>query len=109
MDQKKAIAISLGVLAAVILFAVVYSQFAPRRAMAPTGDQVWSGSQANSAQPAVPVADPETPSDVATAIDSQLSEDSASLDAEMAAETADVEDDVKSLDDLNNTYDENAY
>ena len=110
MDQKKTMALVIGVAAVVILFAVVYSQFRAKDAVVPTlavptGDQPWKNVKTD----AVPVAEPETPEDIAAAIDTQLAEDAKSLEAEMAAESADIEDELKSLDELNDAYDENAY
>lgn len=112
MEHKKIVAISLGVLAAVILFSVVYGQFAAKRAMAPSVpamQQKKPVGNGDMAQPAMPVADPETVEDVSMAIDAQLAEDSAALDAEIASETADIEGELNSLDELDKTYDENAY
>ena len=110
MDQKKTMALVIGVAAVVILFAVIYSQFrakdtATSMPVIPTGDQSWRGAKTD----AVPVAEPETPEDITAAIDAQLAEDAKVLDAEMAAEAADNEEELKSLDELNDAYDENAY
>lgn len=115
MEHKKIIAVALGVLATVILFSVVYGQFSTKRAMAPTpvmptGDQPWrNGKVGVMTQQAIPVADPETVEDVSMAIDAQLVEDAAALDAEIAAETAAIEGELTALNELNETYDENAY
>lgn len=110
MDQKKTMALVIGVAAVVILFAVIYSQFRTKDTVTPTpvvptGDQPWRSVKTD----AVPVADPDTPEDITAAIDAQLAEDAKSLEAEMAAETADNEEELKSLDELNDAYDENAY
>lgn len=112
MEHKKVIAVALGVLAMVILFSVVYGQFATKRAMAPSApaaQQKKVVGSGDAARQAMPVADPETVEDVTMAIDAQLAEDSAALDAEIAAETADIEGELTSLNELNETYDENAY
>jgi hypothetical protein len=106
MEHKKVVAIALGVMAAVILFSIVYTQFAAEDAMAPAEQKkMMDGSGAVM----VPVADPETVEDVSMAIDAQLAEDVAALDAEIAAETAAIEEELSSLNELNETYDENAY
>jgi len=114
MEHKKIIAIAIGVLAAVILFSVVYGQFATKRAMAPTVPVAQQQKQMIDkggvvTQPTAPVANPETVTEVTAAIDAQLAADAAALDAEIAAETADIEGEIASLNDLNDTYDENAY
>lgn len=109
MDHKKIIAVALGMLATVILFAVVYGQFATKRAMAPVAQQRMMDKGGAMTQQAIPVADPETVEDVSMAIDAQLAEDAAALDAEIAAETADIEGELTALNELNETYDENAY
>lgn len=112
MDQKKTMALVVGIAAVVILFAVVYSQFRTKDAATPapaipTGDQPWRDRDMKA--DAVPAAEPETPEDIAAAIDAQLAEDAKALDAEVAAENEDIEDELKSLDELNDAYDENAY
>jgi cytochrome c oxidase assembly factor CtaG len=113
MKHKKIVAIALGVLATVILFSVVYTQFATKRVMAPSTpaaqQQKVTGKGGAMMQSAIPVADPETMADVSMAIDAQFAEDAAALDAEIAAETAAIEGELTSLNELNETYDENAY
>ena len=109
MEHKKIMAISLGVLATVILFSVVYTQFSAKDAMAPVAQKRMMDKGGAMTQPAVPVADPETVEDVTMAIDAQLVADSVALDAEIAAETADIEGELTALNELNETYDENAY
>lgn len=109
MEHKKIVAISLGVLATVILFSVVYTQFAVKDAMAPVAQQRMMDKGGAMTQQAIPVADPETVEDVSMAIDAQLAEDAAALDAEIAAEMAAIEGELTALNELNETYDENAY
>lgn len=112
MEHKKVIAVALGVLAAVILFSVVYTQFSAKKTMAPSMSVVQQKMMDKGGamtQPAMPVADPETVEDVTMAIDAQLAEDAAALDAEITAETAAIEGELTSLNELNETYDENAY
>lgn len=110
MDQKKTIAVVVGVAAVVMLFAVVYGQFRTENAAVPSKPSVQQKTMGGDVAPvAVPVAEPETPEDIATAIDAQLAEDAAALDAEVAAETAAVEEELNSLDEINDAYDENAY
>ncbi|MBP9752119.1 MAG: hypothetical protein KBD19_04710 [Candidatus Moranbacteria bacterium] len=109
MEHKKIVAVAIGLAAVAILFAVVYSQFATRDAMAPAVPSAQQkGSEKGAAAPQA-VANPETVEDVTAAIDAQLAEDAAALDAEIAAETADIEGELSSLNELNETYDENAY
>lgn len=111
MDQKKTMAIVIGVAAVVMLFVIVYAQFRK-------GDDMTASSNpsiqrqkvtGDTVPSAAPVAEPETPEDVAAAVDAQLAEDAKALDAEVAAETAAIDEELNSLDELDNAYDENAY
>jgi hypothetical protein len=111
MDKKQAV-VGIAVVAAILgLFVVVYAQFGAKYAVAPTVQQQKKMTNGNGGvtQQAVPIANPETVEDVSAAIDVQLAEDSKALDAEIAAETADIEGELNSLNELNKTYDENAY
>jgi hypothetical protein len=114
MEHKKVIAVALGVSATVVLFAIVYGQFATKNAMAPSvpaaqQQKKMVGENGSATQQAMPGANPETVTDITAAIDAQLAEDAKALDAEIAAETADIEGEIASLNELNATYDENAY
>lgn len=110
MDQKKIIPIAIGLVAAVILFVVVYSQFVAKDAMAPSVPVAEQQSvEGGDMRPAVPVANPETVEDVTTAINAQLAEEAAAFDAEIAAETAAIDKELTSLNELNDAYDESTY
>ena len=110
MDHKKIIAVSIGVLAAVVLFSVVYTQFSVKDAMAPSMGVVQQQKKmVGEANPVAPITDPETVADITMAIDAQLAEDAKAFDAEIAAETAAIDGDLTSLNELNDTYDETAY
>lgn len=109
MDNKQSAIAGLGIVAVLGLFVVVYAQYAAKPASAPTTTDVPFAKSAPGQNVPEVVAEPETPEDIMLAIDAQLADEERSFDAEVAAETAANEEELKSLDELNDAYDENTY
>lgn len=106
MDQKQSAAVGLGIVSMLGLFAVVYTQYGATPASAP--EPAPAPIAMNEPGKNVPevVAEPQTFEEVEAAISAQLAEDEKAFEAEMAAESSYNEEELKSLDELNNTYDE---
>ncbi len=109
MDNKQSAIAGLGIVAVLGLFVVVYAQYAAKPASAPTTMNAPLPKSAPGQNVPEVVAKPQTPEDVMLAIDAQLADEERAFDTEVAAEAAANEEEVKSLDELNETYDESTY
>lgn len=109
MDRKQSAVAGLGIVAVLGLFVVVYTQYGAEPASAPTKAGTWTAANESGQNVPEAVAEPRTLEDIEKAIDTQLAEDEKALEAEMTAETAYNEEELKSIDELNDTYDESAY
>ncbi len=112
MDTRQSTIFALGIVAMAGLFAVVYAQFSSKQESATVmPQQGYATERSKTVAPAAKEqqADPQTPDEVATGIDAQLSEDSAMLESEMATESSDMDAEANSMNDLSQSYDENAY
>lgn len=117
MDQKKTVAVLAGVVAAIALFAIVYSQYASKTAVAPSAPSMMadekampSGAGGGTFDMAVePNANPATADDIVAEISAQMDAETATLSAEADAEAASISAEASSLDNLSQAYDENEY
>jgi hypothetical protein len=103
MDRQK---ILLGVLSGVLTVAVLI--FAYQRMMRSTDTEAdIQTPQAMTEKKAAPKPIPTTPSGVADEIESEAALDDAAIEAEINAETGEVQKDSESLNNLSQSYDEN--
>ena len=101
MTQKQTIIAVLVVAAAILLFVLMYQYQSQDKASAP------AASQTRSIEEGAPV--PESVDDITEAIVEEAALDQEVLAAEEAEESAELQSQTNTINDLGNAYDENSY